>query len=379
MEAHIKLGRIFGIQLGLHFSWVLIALLISLSLAAHFSTVNPEWSTTVVWTTAVITGLLFFVSVILHELAHALVAKARGLPVRSITLFALGGLATIEKESGDAATEFWMGIAGPIMSVVIGALCLLSAVALGWLPETQMMAPPTPVLAGLVWLGYINITLAIFNMLPGFPLDGGRVLRAIIWWITGNVDQATKIAARVGQVVAVLFIVWGIFQFFSGAGFGGLWLAFIGWFLLSAAGASYAQVEILRSLRGLKTSDVMRNDCEVVDGRIRLREFVDENILRTGSRCFLVVENGVLAGLVTPHEIKEVPRDEWDTKTISEVMRPLNDLQTVEPQTPLSEALETITRENVNQLPVVTGNRLAGIISRNHILDVLRTRRELEV
>lgn len=365
--------------MGLHFSWVLIALLISLSLAAHFSTVNPEWSTTVVWTTAVITGLLFFVSVILHELAHALVAKARGLPVRSITLFALGGLATIEKESGDAATEFWMGIAGPIMSVVIGALCLLSAVALGWLPETQMMAPPTPVLAGLVWLGYINITLAIFNMLPGFPLDGGRVLRAIIWWITGNVDQATKIAARVGQVVAVLFIVWGIFQFFSGAGFGGLWLAFIGWFLLSAAGASYAQVEILRSLRGLKTSDVMRNDCEVVDGRIRLREFVDENILRTGSRCFLVVENGVLAGLVTPHEIKEVPRDEWDTKTISEVMRPLNDLQTVEPQTPLSEALETITRENVNQLPVVTGNRLAGIISRNHILDVLRTRRELEV
>jgi len=223
MQAQIKLGTIFGVQLGLHFSWLLIALLVTLSLAGQFSAVNPEWGGGVIWTTAIVTGLLFFVAVILHELTHAVVAKMRGLPVRSITLFALGGVALIEKESGDAATEFWMGIAGPIMSVAIGFLCLLAAAGLGWSPETQIMSPTTPVLAALVWLGYINIVLAIFNMIPGFPLDGGRILRAIIWWITGNVDRATRIAARVGQFVAVFLLSGAFFNSFPEAvlvGFG---------------------------------------------------------------------------------------------------------------------------------------------------------------
>lgn len=379
MQAHIKLGRIWGIQIGLHLSWLLIAFLITFSLAAQFALVNPDWGTTTVWTTAIVTGLLFFVSVILHELAHAVVAKMRGLPVRSITLFALGGVASIEKDAAEPSTEFWMGIAGPIASVIIGVLCLVVAAALGWSPETQLFAPSTPTLAALVWLGYINITLAIFNMLPGFPLDGGRVLRAIIWWITGNVDRSTRVAARVGQVVAVLFIVWGIFQFFSGAGFGGLWLAFIGWFLLSAAGASYAQVEVTQGLRGLKAADAMQNDCAVADGRMNLEQFVNENLLRTGGRCFLVVEDDHLAGLITTHEIKEIPREEWPTKTVADAMRPFDDLQIIGPQTSLTEALETMTQNDVNQLPVVSGRRVTGIISRNSIVQLLQTRRELEV
>ncbi len=379
MQAHIKLGKIFGIQIGLHFSWLLIALLVTLSLAGHFSAMNPEWGGGVIWTTAVVTGLLFFVAIILHELAHAVVAKMRGLPVRSITLFALGGVALIGKESGDAATEFWMGIAGPIASVLIGLLCLLTAGFLGWSPETQMLAPQTPVLAAIVWLGYINIVLAIFNLIPGFPMDGGRILRAIVWWITGNVDRATRTAARVGQFVGVLFIVWGIFQFFSGLGFSGLWIAFIGWFLLNAAGASHARVEVMRTLQGLKAGDVMRSECQTVDVSTNLQRFIDNDLFRIGGRCFFVTEGDRIVGLLTPHEIKEVPRDSWADITVGEVMRPYDQLHTVGPQTPLSEALETMTRDDVNQLPVMSGSRVEGVVSRANILQLLRTRSELEV
>ncbi|HKS30049.1 MAG TPA: site-2 protease family protein [Pyrinomonadaceae bacterium] len=257
MHAHIKLGRIFGIPIGLHYSWLIIALLVTLSLNSYFEATNPEWGVGVIWATAVVTGLLFFVAILLHELSHAAVAKARGLPVRSITLFALGGVAEIEKEAADAKTEFWMGIVGPITSAVIGVVSLGLAAALGWAPSET---PQTPLVAMLMWLGVINIVLAIFNMLPGFPMDGGRVLRAIVWWMTGNVVRATRVAARVGQLVGFGLITFGIFRFFGGAGFGGLWLAFIGWFLVNAAGSAYAQVEANENSRGVKVGDVMARE-----------------------------------------------------------------------------------------------------------------------
>jgi Zn-dependent protease len=231
MKAQIKLGRIFGVEIGLHYSWFLIALLITLSLAEQFRVNNPGWGVNLRWALAVFTAVLFFAAIVAHELSHALVAKARGLPVRSITLFALGGVAQIEKEAADAKTEFWMGIIGPITSLVIGAICLALTLALGWTPPEF---PKRPLPAMLMWLGYINIGLGIFNLIPGFPLDGGRVLRGILWWMTGNAKRATMIASRVGQFIAFAFIVLGIMRFFGGAGFGGLWIAFIGWFLLNA-------------------------------------------------------------------------------------------------------------------------------------------------
>src|SRR5258705_7329279 len=232
MKAHIKLGRIFGIEIGLHLSWLIIALLITLSLAGQFHAFNLNWGEGVIWATAIGTSLLFFAAIIAHELAHAMVAKARHLPVRSITLFALGGVAEIEKEAGEASTEFFMGIAGPIMSALIGMVCLVLAWGLGWTPPT---IPDSPLPAMMMWLGYNKISLAIFNFIPGFPLDGGRVLRGIIWWVTGNGVRATQIATRVGQVVAFIFIITGIVRFFMGAGFGGLWISFIGWVLLLTA------------------------------------------------------------------------------------------------------------------------------------------------
>lgn len=374
MKAQIKLGRIFGIEIGLHYSWVIIALLITLSLAEHFRMNNPRWGVTVIWASAIITGLLFFAAIVVHELSHALVARARDLPVRSITLFALGGVAMIEKEAVDAKTEFWMGIAGPITSFLIGLLCLALAWALGN-PEVIAQSPPVAV---LMWLGVINIALAIFNMVPGFPLDGGRVLRAIIWWITGNANRATAISAQVGQIVAFGFIIFGIFRFFNGAGFGGLWLAFIGWFLLDAAHASYAQLVTTESLRGLRARDVMTTDCPKIEGLSNLQTFIDEHLLRSGRRCFVVEEQGRIVGIVTPHEVKEVERTKWPYTTIDDVMRPLDKLHTISPDMPVNDVLERMAREDVNQLPVVQNGRLEGVISRGHILRLLQTRAELQ-
>ena len=374
MRAQIKLGRIFGVEIGLHYSWFIIALLITFSLAGHFRLHNPEWGETLSWTLAIITALLFFASIVIHELSHAVVAKSRGLPVRSITLFALGGVAQIEKEATDAKTEFWMGIVGPITSFLIGVICLALALATGW--RTSAF-PSTPLPAMLMWLGYINVMLAVFNMIPGFPLDGGRVLRAIIWWINGDANRATKIAARVGQFVAFGFIVLGIWRFFGGAGIGGLWIAFIGWFLLSASRESQAQVAITEGLHGVRVADVMSRDYPTVDGHSNLQTFVEEHLVRTGRRCFVVTVNGRAEGIITPNEVSEVERNRWPYTTVDEVMRPLDQARTVMADTPVTEALEVMAREDLNQLPIMADGELAGFISRAHVLQLLQTRAEL--
>jgi Zn-dependent protease/predicted transcriptional regulator len=376
MQSQIKLGRIFGVEIGLHYSWIVIALLIVFSLAGHFRETNAQWGDGVVLITAIVTGLLFFAAIVAHELAHSVVAKRRGLPVKSITLFALGGVAQIEKDASDAKTEFWIAIVGPITSFVIGGVFLVFSLVTGWAP---METPTTPILAMMVWLGYINITLGVFNLIPGFPLDGGRVLRAIVWWVTKDVVRSTRVAARVGQTVALVFIVTGVFRLFGGAGFAGLWMAIIGWFLLEAAGASYAQVEVNERLRGLRVGDIMARDCPTVEGKMNLQNFVEEFLLRTGRRCFIVVENGDIAGIITAHEIKAVEPSLRPYKTVSDVMRPIHQLRTVTPDTPVAEVLETMGREDLNQLPVVTDGKLEGVISRGQVLRYLQTRMELRV
>ncbi|WP_447987407.1 site-2 protease family protein [Nitrospira sp. Nam74] len=376
MQPHVWIGRVAGVAIGIHYSWILIATLITLSLGAHFAEVNPQWTFAVVWSAAVVTGLLFFASIVVHELGHALVARARGLPVRSITLFALGGVASIEKDAGDAKTEFWMGIAGPLTSVAIGILCTGLASALGWGAD---LTPANPPVAVLVWLGYINFTVAVFNMIPGFPLDGGRVLRAAIWWITGNADRSTRIAARIGQGVALFFIAFGVWQFFSGSGFNSLWIALIGWFLLDAAGAAYMQTEVVAGLQGLRVRDIMSDDCLRVDARMSLQTFADHYLLRTGQRCFVVEDNGRVAGLMTPADLKYVDRGRWNQTTIEAVMRPLKHLRTVSPDTPVIDALLAMGRDDVNQLPVMTNGRMEGILSRGRILQVLQARTELSM
>jgi predicted transcriptional regulator len=285
-------------------------------------------------------------------------------------------VAQIEKESDSASTEFWMGIAGPISSALIGVVCLGLAAALGWPLGAN---PETPVQAMLMWLGYINISLAIFNLIPGFPLDGGRVLRGIIWWATGDGVRATRIAARVGQIVAFGFILIGLWRFFNGAGLGGLWIAFIGWFLMDAARASRAEVEISQMLRDVRVADLVERDCLEVDGHENLQTFVNEHLLRTGKRCFLVRNGADIVGIITPQEIKETDHARWPYTTVAEVMRPLDQLHAVTPDTPVTEALEIMAGEDVNQLPVVKDGRVEGFISRGGILRLLQTRAELGV
>ncbi len=365
MRSQIPLGRVFGIKIGLHYSWFLIALLIVLSLSSQFHTSNPEWGDSVILTLAIVTAILFFVSLLLHELAHSLVATSHGLPVKEITLFALGGVSQIEKEPESAAVEFWMAFVGPLTSAVIGGTCLLLAGVLGD-PSSNPWA------AMLMWLGYINLSLAAFNLIPGYPLDGGRVLRAILWWKTGQADRATRFAATVGQVVAFGFIAVGVFQYFGGAGLGGLWIAFIGWFLLQASRESYARVGLAHALEGLRVADVMTQDCPTVDGGLSVAQFVEQELLRTGRRCFIVVDGTQITGMVTVHEVKHVDRAKWSVMHVRDIMRPLANLHAVTRETPLISALASMSRDDLNQLPVIANGRLEGVLSRAQVFNYLQ-------
>lgn len=369
MRSQIKLGKIFGIQIGLHYSWFIIAILIVTSLSSQFHSKNPEWGDSVILAMALVTALLFFVSLLLHELAHSVFARSHGMPVREITLFALGGVSQIEQNPTSAGSEFWMAFVGPLTSAVIGGGCVLIRAVLG--------GSDAPLTAMISWLGYINLALAGFNMIPGYPLDGGRVLRAILWWKTGDPNRSTRLAAQTGQVVGGLFIVFGIFQFFGGAGIGGLWISFIGWFLLQAAGQSYVAVGLTAAMKDITAADLMTTDYPTLDGNLNIQHFVEEQLLRTGRRCFVILQKGEIAGIVTPHEIKAIDRARWPYTTLSDVMRPLDELHTITPETPLKDALEMMGREDLNQLPVVRNGTLAGVLSRAQILDYFRTRTEI--
>jgi predicted transcriptional regulator len=209
-------------------------------------------------------------------------------------------------------------------------------------------------------------------------LDGGRVLRSAIWWKTGNADRSTRIAAGIGEGVGVMFITLGILQAFGGAVFNGLWIAFIGWFLTQAAAESYRAVGVVPILSGLRVSDLMSDDCPVVDGHQDVQHFVDEVVLRTGKRCFLVQENGAFVGLITPHEIKHIERSKWPSTILSNVMVPAARLSTVTPETSLKDALDLMGTNNLNQLPVVTNGHLRGTISRGQVIQLFQTRAELK-
>ncbi|HEY3885606.1 MAG TPA: site-2 protease family protein [Vicinamibacterales bacterium] len=374
MKASIPLGRWFGIPVGLHYSWFILAWLIALSLTTRFASMNSGWSTGTVWALALVTAALFFVSIVLHELAHSIVARASGVPVRGITLFALGGVSQIEKEASSPGKEFWIAVVGPITSLVIGVACRVSVGAAGLGART---AAPSALTAVLGWLAYINIALGLFNLIPGFPLDGGRVLRAIVWELTRSADRATRIAARVGQVVGFAFIAGGFFSLVLRGNFGGLWIAIIGWFLLESAQAYYAMAQVSSALRGVRVADVMARQCATIDPDTTLRRFVDDELLRLTSNCFAVVRQDQILGLIASEDVKRVPHEEWDRTTVAQVMRPIQALHPLAPDVPAHEALDLMGRENINQVPVVTNGHLAGVVTRSYLVHLLQVRREL--
>jgi len=365
----VKLTTIRGIDVGVHYSWFIIFFLITFSLTGRFASEHPRWTQAEHYAVGILTSLLFFSSILLHELAHSFVALAKGIPVRSITLFVFGGVAQIGREPDRPMTEFQIAIAGPIASALLavgfGAVAHLAG------DEFERISA----LAG--WLSSINLMLALFNLVPGFPLDGGRIFRALLWRVTGNLATATRIAAGTGQTVGYAFMLVGIWTVFTVNWFNGLWLAFIGWFLLNAAQESVLQMSMRSALSGLTAEDIMARDCPTVSGQLSLADLVHEHILRTGQRCFLVSQNGRLEGLVTLHQVKAVPQDRWRDSFVEQAMTPMDRLHAVAPETAILDVLRVMEQQDVNQVPVTQGGRLLGMITRDHLLRVLYANLEL--
>ncbi len=366
----ISIGRAFGIPLKLHYSWFIVFVLVVWSLAAgYFPAAYPHWNLTTSLIAGVMTSLLFFASVLAHELMHSVVAQAAGIPIRSITLFIFGGVSQMTEEPKQPQVEFRMALAGPLTSLVLGGIFLAIWFWLLDIPEL--------VKAICLWLGWINIVLAAFNLIPGFPLDGGRVLRSLLWWRSGNLRSATRIASNIGRGIGYLLIFIGIASMFMGNWINGLWLAFIGWFLENAAGASYRQLALQDILKGHKVRELMTQDCPVVPPQLTIQQLVNEQIFTSGRRCFPVVEHARALGLITIHDIKTVPREQWPTKTVGEVMTPFAKLKCVGPDEDLSTVLRILTDQNINQLPVVKDGNVIGMIARDNLLSFISIRSEL--
>lgn len=368
----IYIGRIFKIPVYLHYSWFIIFALITFSFGEQFKQTNPAWSPAQYWSLGAAISILFFASIVFHELSHSVVAIHYKIPVHSITLFVFGGVSRITREADSARQEFNIAFIGPLSSFVLGGVFLLI---------TYFTSRNSMIGVVSLYMSGVNFILGIFNLIPGFPMDGGRVLRAAIWGVTKNYDKASRIASRSGQLIAYIMIILGIWAIVQpnsapriiGGQFGGLWLVFIGWFLLSAAQETYAQVAIRNTLEGLNAGDIMSPDVPTVPRDISLQDYVQE-VLRTGRRCHIVTGNGMAVGLVTLHRVQHFPRDEWNNTSVQAAMIPLNSIHWVSPAQPVIGVLEQMQAEDVNQMPVLQEGHIIGMISRESILRVIQTR-----
>jgi Zn-dependent protease/CBS domain-containing protein len=376
----VRLGRVFGIDIGFDYSWLFIVFLLTWSLASTFAHVHPDWTFVASLGVALLAALLFFLSVVLHELAHSLVARAFGVPVRNITLFLFGGVSNIEREPPSPKAEFLTAIVGPLTSIVIGILLLVIAsaaidVPFGVNTSAAFLSRLSPGETLLLWLGPINLIVGVFNLIPGFPLDGGRVLRSILWAITRNLHDATRWASAVGQAIGWVFvfigvaIAFGAYVPFFGRGLvSGLWLAFIGWFLSSAAAQTWRRQLVHEVLEGLVVSRLMRPGGSAVPESADVASFVDGWLMRSDQPAFAVVDaGGRLSGMVTLSDVRGVPRDAWHTLRVSQIMTPRDRVVVTSPGEGVAEALDKLMRTDVSQLPVIEGERLVGMLLRTDI------------
>jgi len=367
MKTTWRIGKVFGIDINIDSSWLIIFALVIWTLAGtYFPEQYPRWPAWLHWTVGVVTSILFFGSVLGHELAHSLVAIGQGEGVHSITLFIFGGVARITEEPDEPLKELLMAIVGPLFSLVIGV-----AFGVLWF-LTRGLIQPLSALAR--YLAMINVYLALFNLIPGFPLDGGRVLRALIWGLSGNLKLATRLASWAGRAVAFLFMLGGTWQIFGGGWLDGLWFIFIGWFLYSAATSGYRQVLVREMLGEVRAGDLMTADFATVSGDLTLQQLVDEYVLRLREHSFPVAEDGLLRGIVCLHDVKTVPRERWPYTRVSEVMTPWAELETVSPGDDGSAILARLNARDVRQLPVVEGGRLIGLLRRSDVLRYLQVR-----
>ncbi len=359
----IRLGRIFGIDIDLDYSWFLVFGLLTWVLAvnyypAEFKT-GSAWE---YWLLGAVTAIMLFVSVLLHELGHSVVAKRYKIPVPRITLFIFGGVSQIAQEPTSAAMEFWIAIAGPAVSFALGGISLALLPAFASVP---------PLLALTKYMGWINIGLGAFNLIPAFPLDGGRVFRAIIWATTGNYRRATSIAVFSGRFFGFVMIFFGVWMALEGQFLNGMWTAFIGWYLESAAASQVQEQKVKDLLAGHKVSEMMTRDCIPVPDNLTVQELVENHVLTGGHRCFVVTHGDQTIGLVTLSEIKAAPRSSWPSTNVTQVMIPADKLNSTPATAEAWPTIENMERNGINQLPVVDHGKLIGIFSRDDLVHYL--------
>jgi len=373
-----RLARIAGIEIRVDWSLAIVFWLIIVNLGAGlFPARHPTWSPALVWAVAIGAAVLFFASVLAHEMAHAVVGRARGVPIQGITLFLFGGVARLGGEPQSAGSELLIAIVGPLTSFVIAGLCLAGGLALA--PRAAAtstgVAGLGPAATVLLWLGTTNVMLGAFNLLPGFPLDGGRVLRALLWKATGDVKKATRGATAVGRLIAMLLIFAGVMMAFGtrlpvlGGGLvQGLWLALIGWFLNGAAVNSYRQLVLSETLTGVAVARLMRPETAVVPPNLSVSALVDRFFMQSAERCFPVVNGETFLGLVCLSDLRKVPRDEWDATPVRAIMTPADGLAAASPAESAEEALRRLAARDVDQLPVIEQGRLLGMLRRGDVL-----------
>ncbi len=371
MPSSFRLGRIAGIAVGVHYTWLFAFALVAWSLAVGFFPATfPGFDVATYWVIGAIAALLLFASVLIHELSHSFVARARGLGVHSITLFIFGGVSNIKGEAEEPRDEFLISVVGPLTSFALAGVF--------WAVSQGFGDVSTPAHAVVDYLAFVNLLLGAFNLLPGFPLDGGRVLRSIIWGLSGSLRRATQVASFVGQGFGFLLIFWGLFRLFGGDFLGGLWTAFIGWFLNNAAESSRGQQTLQENLRGVRIGQLMNPEPPVVSADTSVHAFVVEHVLRRGQRAVLVEDGGRLVGIASITDVKDLPQEQWAMTPVAAIMS-RGPLKTISAEADLNEALRLLVEGEVNQVPVVRDGQALGLLTRADILRFLQLRDELHL
>ncbi len=367
----IKLFRAFGFRVGVDPSWILLAVLVAWTLSTgYFPFYFSSLSSGTYWIMGMIGTVGLFVSIIVHEFFHSIVARSRGVQIKGITLFIFGGMAEMHDEPSRAQDEFWIAVVGPISSAVMAALFYVLAVMVG----TRSI----PSAAVFQYLGMINLLLALFNLIPAYPMDGGRILRAALWGWKGNLRWATRIASRIGIAFGILLIAFGAMRILAGALINGMWLLLIGLFIQAAARASYQQLVTRRALEGEPLDRFMKPNPVTVAPQMNIGQLVNEYFLKQNFKLYPVVEGDRLIGCVTTGQVKEVPREEWTERTVAEIATACSPENTIEPKTDAVEALATMRRNNTSRLMVVRDNRLLGVVTLKDMLEFLSMKIELE-
>jgi Zn-dependent protease len=386
MRGSWRVGRIAGIEVGIHYTWLLALFIFTWLLGQGFSTTYPGWYSYYYWIAGFLATFTLFISVLIHELAHSLVARSRGLSVSTITLFILGGVSNLAEEPENPGVEFAMAIVGPLSSIALGFIfwIIWYLITKTWvLPVFSVNIPASKQTMGLAivgFLAYTNIILAIFNLLPGFPLDGGRVFRSIIWRTTGNLYRATNIASIVGRVFGWGFIALGVvLAIFTQFGFlNGLWFVFVGWFLNSAADNSRSEVTLREHLTGVLVEKVMEKDVESVRPDTMIDYLVQTIFIQKRKRAVPVVDGDNLVGVVTISDIKGIPQEKWPITPVLQVMHraPIHALK---PEDDLNTAMKLIAQYDLNQVPVLNQGKLVGMLTRADVINYLQLSQELNI